>query len=74
MQLALSTHPRKPNLLPLVQRLVEVRERGTDRSGGRPHRGEPGAQGCHATDRSERGFGGARVGERVGSFERGGLA
>jgi len=28
-QPALSTHTRKPNLLPLVQRLVEARERGT---------------------------------------------
>jgi hypothetical protein len=36
---ALSTHPRKSVLLPLVQRLVEARECGADRSGGRPHRG-----------------------------------
>src|SRR5262249_45227120 len=71
-QPALSTHARKPNLLPLVQRLIEARERGTDRSGGCPHRGEPGAEGRHASDRSERGFGGARAGERVGGFKRGG--
>ena len=57
-QPALSTHTRKPNLLPLVQRLIEARERGTDRSGGCPHRGEPGAEGRHATDRSERGLAG----------------
>jgi len=68
-QPALSTHARKPNLLPLVQRLIEARERGTDRSGGCPHRGEPGAEGRHASDRSERGFGGARAGERVGGFK-----
>jgi hypothetical protein len=68
-QPALSTHARKPNLLPLVQRLIEARERGTDRSGGCPHRGEPGAEGRHASDRSECGFGGARAGERVGGFK-----
>ena len=71
-QPALSTHARKPNLLPLVQRLIEARERGTDRSGGCLHRGEPGAEGRHASDRSERGFGGTRVRERVGGFKRGG--
>src|SRR5215831_10811741 len=68
-QPALSTHARKPNLLPLVQRLIEARERGTDRGGGCLHRGEPSAEGRHASDRSERGFGRARAGERVGGFK-----
>jgi RHH-type transcriptional regulator, rel operon repressor / antitoxin RelB len=30
-----STHPREPHLLALVERLVEARERGADRGGGR---------------------------------------
>jgi hypothetical protein len=33
------THPRKPHLLPPVERLVEVRERGADRGGGGAHGG-----------------------------------
>ena len=34
-----STHSRESHLLPLVERLVEVRERGVDRGGGGTHGG-----------------------------------
>jgi len=33
------THPRESHLLPLVERLVEVRERGADRGDGRARGG-----------------------------------
>src|SRR5262245_46122264 len=33
------THPRESHLLPLVERLVEVHERGADRGGGGAHGG-----------------------------------
>jgi hypothetical protein len=36
-----STHPRKAHLLPLIERLVEARERGADRGGGGAHGGKP---------------------------------
>src|SRR5229473_215218 len=48
------THPRKPHLLPLVERLVEVHERGADRGGGRAHGGKALAHRVHAADRGER--------------------
>jgi hypothetical protein len=34
------THLRKSHLLPLVERLVEARERGADRGGGGAHGGK----------------------------------
>src|SRR5262249_51091717 len=67
-----STHPREPHLLPLVERLVEVRERGADRGGGGAHGGEALAHRVHAADRGERALGGAGAAERVGGLERGG--
>src|SRR5438270_6637812 len=68
----LLTHPRKPHLLPLIQRLVEAHERGADRGGGRAHCGKALAHRLHAADRGERGLGGAGAAERVGGFKRGG--
>src|SRR5262249_62325150 len=52
------THPRESHLLPLVERLVEMRERGADRGGGRAHGGKALAHRGHAADRGERGLGG----------------
>jgi len=66
------THPRKSRLLPLVQRLVEVHERGADRGGGRAHGGKALAHRVHAADRGERALGGAGACERVGGLQRGG--
>src|SRR5262245_52426851 len=65
------THPRKSHLLPLVERLVEARERGADRGGGGAYGGKPLAHRLHAPNRRERGVGGAGGTERVGGFERG---
>src|SRR5215470_10872680 len=65
-----STHSRKSHLLPLVERLVEVRERGADRGGGGAHGGKALAHRVHAADRGERGLGGAGAAERVGGLER----
>src|SRR5262245_60006392 len=67
-----STHPREPHLLPLVERLVEVHERGADRGGSGAHGGETLAHRVHAADRGERALGGAGAAERVGGLERGG--
>src|SRR5215475_3160675 len=66
------THPRKPHLLPLVERLVKVHERGADRRGGGAHGGKALAHRVHAADWGERGLGGAGAPERVGGLERSG--
>ena len=60
-----STHFRKSHLLPLVEHLVEARERGADRAGGGAHSGEASTQARHAADRGELGVGRAGAGERV---------
>jgi hypothetical protein len=65
-----SSHPRKPHLLPLVERLVEARERGADRGGGGPHGGEARTQAGHAPDQGERGLGGAGAGSCRGHPRR----
>src|SRR4029450_7679572 len=59
-----STHPRESHLLPLVERLVEMYERGADRGGGRAHGGKPLAHRLHAAARGERGAGGGGGGRR----------
>jgi hypothetical protein len=66
------THPRKPDLLPLIERLVEAHQRGADRGGGGAHGGKALAHRLHATNRGERGVAGAGAHERVGGLERGG--
>src|SRR5258708_1066511 len=66
------THPRKPHLLPLVERLVEVHERGADRGGGRAHGGKALAHRVHAADRGERALGGGGAPARGGGPQRGG--
>ena len=58
-----STHPGKLDLLPLVQRLVELRQRGADGGCGLTH-GTCAQQG-HAGGRRKRGLGGAAPRERV---------
>src|SRR5262249_56469895 len=64
------THPRKSPRLPLVERLVEARERGADRGGGGANGGRALAHNLHPAARGGRGLGGAGGGERVGGFER----
>src|SRR5262249_52047486 len=64
------THPGKPHLLALVERLVEARKRGADGGGGGAHGGKALAHRLHAPDRGERGLGGAGGRKRVGGFER----
>src|SRR5262249_13879207 len=66
------THPRESHLLTLVERLVEVHERGADRGGGAAHGGKALAHRVHAADRGERALGGAGAAERVGGLERSG--
>src|SRR5262249_15883066 len=66
------THPGDSHLLPLVERLVEVHERGADRGGGAAHGGKALAHRVHAADRGERALGGAGAAERVGGLERSG--
>src|SRR5262245_17161348 len=67
-----STHPGEALLLALVERLVEVKERGADCGGGGAHGGQALAHRLHAADRGERGLAGAGRGERVGGLERSG--
>src|SRR5262249_60048602 len=64
------THPGKPHLLALVERLVEARKRGADGGGGGAHGGKTLAHRLHAPDRGERGLGGAGGRKRVGGFWR----
>src|SRR5215467_523742 len=64
------THPGKPHLLALVERLVEARKRGADGGGGGAHGSKALAHRLHAPDRGERGLGGAGGRKRVGGFER----
>jgi hypothetical protein len=64
------THPREPHLLPLVERLVEVHERGADRGGGGAHGGKALAHRVHAADRGERALGRAGARERIGGLQR----
>src|SRR5262249_58225050 len=58
------THPRESHLLPLVERLVEVHERGADRGGGAAHGGKALAHRVHAADRGARALGGAGAAPR----------
>jgi len=60
-----STHPGKLDLLPLVQRLVELRQRGADGDCGLTHGSKTYAQQGQAGGRSERGLSGAGTRERV---------
>src|SRR5262249_38508613 len=64
------THPRESHLLPLVERLVEVHERGADRGGGRAPGGTALAHRGPEADRGERRRGGAAAAEVVGGFQR----
>src|SRR5262249_56600267 len=48
------THPRESHLLPLVERLVEVHERGADRGRGAAHRVQAPCHRFHTDVRGER--------------------
>src|SRR5436190_8085137 len=65
-----STHAGEAYLLPLIERLVEAHERGTDGGSGGAHGGETRAQELHAAGGRERGLGRAGAGELVGGSQR----
>ena len=65
-----STHPGKLDLLPLVQFLVELRQRRTDSGCRLTHGHETRAQLGHAGGRRKCGLGGAGARECVGDLER----